>query len=176
MTQLTESEAIQIFLEHKDFIHRTVFLFTRSVAATDDITQETFIRAFKNYNLYDRSKPLRPWLYKIAINIERNSVRTGKWKVIYGDPPENAIPGADQTVFRSEERRLLYEEIQKLSVKTRQVIILHYFSDLTIPEVAEVLGIPVGTCKSRLNQALGVLRKSLQRDQFLLELDGGTIQ
>ncbi|MFB5193243.1 RNA polymerase sigma factor [Alicyclobacillus fastidiosus] len=172
---ISESEARKIFIENKDFIYKTVYLFTRSRAVADDITQETFIRAFKNYNSYDQSKPIRPWLYKIAINVARNTVRSGKWKLVYGDIPETPVPSADNSLYQSEERKQLIEEIYKLSLKMRQVVILHYFNELTIPEVADVLNIPVGTCKSRLNLALATLRKSMRSDQFLFKLDGGTL-
>lgn len=170
---LTEDQARMIFDAHASFIHRTVYLLTKSNAIADDITQETFIRAFQKFNTFNESKPLRPWLYKIAINLTRNHARKHTPFVLTGDIPEPSVEGIETQILQQEENRILRDEIDKLPKKMRQIVILHYFAELRLPEVAEALGIPLGTCKSRLNSALSSLRKSMAKQATDFSSNGG---
>lgn len=70
------------------------------------------------------------------------------------------------TVFKDEEEKELWEAINDLSLKNREVLVLHYFSDMKLDEISESLGIPLGTCKSRLNSALDALRRRFPKNEF----------
>ncbi|MDQ7095705.1 sigma-70 family RNA polymerase sigma factor [Desulfosporosinus sp. PR] len=173
--EIVREIAEKMFNEHANFVYRTAFFLTKSTELADDITQETFIQVFRKYNTYDPSKPLQPWIYKIAVNITRNTLRKQKWLKFWGDLPENrSTEFMENYILKSEEERELWKAVTNLNLKSREIIILHFYSGLKLNEIAVCLGIPLGTCKSRLNLALNKLRKSMVNNDFEFLLKGGS--
>lgn len=171
---INKEEAESIFKEYSNYIFRTVLYFTKSKELADDVTQETFVQAFRKYNTFDTTKPLQPWLYKIALNITRNMLRKQRWLKFTDQLPEigcaDIVEGA---VFKSEEKKELWRQINQLSPKSREVFILHFYSGFKLEEISDILQIPIGTCKSRLNFALNTLRKQMPQNEFNFLDEGG---
>jgi RNA polymerase sigma factor (sigma-70 family) len=162
-----------MFEEHSSFVFCTAYFLTRSKTLADDITQETFIKIIKNMSKYDVNKPLKPWIYKITINTTRNMLRKNKWLNFVGITPDTEDKETiEQVVLQTEKEKELIQEIDQLSQKLKEVIVLHFYSELKLKEVAEVLDIPIGTCKSRLNAALNKLRKQIPNDNKNI-IEGG---
>lgn len=158
----------ELFTKHSTMVYRTAYFLTKSKAMADDITQETFIRMINKIHLYDPKKPIEPWIYRITINITRNMLRKQKLMNLIRIPSENAKGNLVETsVVQTERHEELWEEINQLSRKSKEVIILHFYLELTLTEVAESLDIPLGTCKSRLNYALKKLRKNIPDKEFI---------
>ena len=162
MTAYPNKEYIaELFHQHSASVYRTAFFLTKSRILADDITQETFIQIIRKFHLYDSSKPIEPWIYKITVNITRNMIRKQKLLGFVGKksitPPEELVEPA---VLRKESNSELWKEITQLPQKSKEVVILHFYAELTLSEVAKVLGIPLGTCKSRLHYALTRLRET----------------
>lgn len=146
---------------------RTAYLLSRSQTIADDITQEVFLRLIGKYHLFDQSKPFRPWLYRLTVNVARNLQRKQRWLRLFKQQEQETLPDAQErpTQFTSEREVQLWHAIEQLSQKCREVIILHYYQDLRLEEVAYALQIPLGTCKSRLNAALAKLRLYMIEEQ-----------
>jgi RNA polymerase sigma factor (sigma-70 family) len=166
-----------MFTEYSPFVFRTAYFLTRSDSLADDITQETFIKIMKGFHTYDSSKPIEPWIYKITINTTRNILRKHRWLRFVGVIPdaaqeikENIV---EKTILHSEDEKELMKEINKLSQKLKEVIILHFYLGLKLKEVADILNIPVGTCKSRLNAALNKLRNQIPESEQKKMMEGG---
>ncbi|HYK72724.1 MAG TPA: sigma factor-like helix-turn-helix DNA-binding protein, partial [Pseudoneobacillus sp.] len=90
-----------------------------------------------------------------------------KWLIFLPKLPDTILsedPGLK--IFRSEEQRELWIAINSLTFKSKEVIILHFFLDLTLQETSEFLSIPIGTCKSRLHTALQQLRRKVLPGHF----------
>jgi RNA polymerase sigma-70 factor (ECF subfamily) len=171
---ITKENAELIFKEYSNYIYRTVLYLTKSEELADDVTQETFIRAFRKYNTYDPDKPLKPWLYKIALNITRNMLRKQRWLKFTDILPEIGCSDlVEDSVFKTEEKKELWRQINTLSSKSREVFILHFYSDFKLKEISDILDIPLGTCKSRLNFALNTLRKQMPQNEFVFLSKGG---
>ena len=165
--QISKENAELIFKEHSNYIFRVVLFLTKSKELADDITQETFIKVFEKYHTYDTSKPIKPWIYKIALNITRNIVsRTKQLNNIDELPGISSLDLVERNILKSEEEKVLWNEINNLSLKSREVIILHFYSEMKLKEISDCLGIPLGTCKSRLNLALNTLRKQIPQNYF----------
>ncbi|WP_088187112.1 sigma-70 family RNA polymerase sigma factor [Desulfosporosinus sp. FKA] len=174
--QIVRETAEKIFNEHSNFVYRTAFFLTKSSELADDITQETFIQVFRKFNTYNSSKPLKPWIYKIAVNITRNMIRKQKWLKFFGEIPEiRSAEFIENYILKSEEEHELWRAVNNLNLKGKEVIILHFYSGLTLNEISVCLGIPIGTCKSRLNSALNTLRKSIPNNNFEFLLKGGNL-
>lgn len=168
MEQLSKQIAQKLFEDHADYVFKTAYMLTRSATMADDITQETFIRIFEKYHTYDSSKPIKPWLYRVTLNVARNIVRKQKWLSFFQSPPER--PSAYQVedlVLETERERALAIELERLSMKSKEMIVLHFYHEFTLTEISAILSIPVGTCKSRLHTALTALRKQLPHNEFI---------
>ncbi|MNM14955.1 ECF RNA polymerase sigma factor SigR [compost metagenome] len=158
-----QEQAREWFEDHSGFVYRIALMLTQSPALADDITQETFLSAFRHYHRFDDSRPVRPWLYRITVNTARSMQRKFRWHSLFGHIPEKS--GSDFTLYsilEDERDRDLWEAIQGLSPKLRQTVTLHYLVGLPLSETAEILGITLGTCKSRINAALVKLRNNGQ--------------
>ncbi|SEN34157.1 RNA polymerase sigma-70 factor, ECF subfamily [Paenibacillus sophorae] len=158
---IMQRQAQEIFEEHSSYVYGVALMITKSPAMADDVTQETFLRAFAKFHLYDSSRPIRPWLYRIAINITRSMHRKLRWQSLFGQVPERDSGDSLELIILAYERhRELWEAVSSLSKKQREVITLHYYAELPLRETVETLDISLGTCKSRLNAALVKLRNN----------------
>ncbi|MGY0487253.1 RNA polymerase sigma factor [Streptomyces sp. WG-D5] len=133
--------------------------------AADDITAETFLTAFRVRGRYDTTRPsARPWLYGIAAHLigkqRRKELRGLRALARTGHDPV-AAGWVEDTADRVAARAPLADALASLSAADRHVLLLVAWADLTYQEVAEALGIPVGTVRSRLNRARRKVRAAL---------------
>ncbi|WP_167747219.1 RNA polymerase sigma factor [Cohnella luojiensis] len=173
---LSKEKAQQIYLEHSTYIYRVALLITKSAANAEDIVQDAFIQFFQKYDTFDESKPIKPWIYKIALNTARKLLRKQRRLTLWRIPLEQQAISLENIVLANEGKFELWEKINKLGLKYREMIVLHYYMSFKLPEISEILGIPLGTCKSRLHHALKKLRILLpeeQQFQYPLEEIGG---
>lgn len=136
-----------------------VYAFTTDLGEAQDVVQEAFTRALARSNgLADVDNP-EAWLRTVAINIVRRRWRRRQLL--------DAILRRDRPVTRlvepapGPERADLREALAGLPANFREVIVLHYFADLPVDEVAELLGVPPGTVKSRLSRGRAALAAQL---------------
>lgn len=148
-------------------IHRYV---TRRLGAeaADDVTSETFLVAFRARKRFDASAAsARPWLYGIAANLigrrRRSEVRMLKAYARTGSDPvmESWAEHADSRVVAQGMQQELAGALAGLSAGDRHVLLLVAWADLSYQEVADALGIPLGTVRSRLNRARRKIRTAL---------------
>ncbi len=127
-----------------------------------DIVQETFLRLYKHLPKLNLDEPLKPWLYRAARNLCLNRIP----QRLRHQPIDDAIP---HTATASPEDQLdqrdlqdsIQKAVQRLPAIYRDVVALYYFSQLSVQEVADVLGIPEATVKTRLHRAREQLRREL---------------
>ncbi|MDT9027521.1 RNA polymerase sigma factor [Rossellomorea yichunensis] len=164
MLHINEGKAKTLFNEYKEYVYRTALFLTKSRILADDITQETFIRVYTKYQTYDHNRPIKPWIYTITINVTRSIMKKQRWLEHFSPFTENVsedlINSVEELFLKNEELKDLWDVVSQLSLKSREVIILHYYLDFTLRESSEILNIPIGTCKSRINTALNQLRRS----------------
>ncbi|WP_327356983.1 RNA polymerase sigma factor [Streptomyces sp. NBC_01304] len=139
--------------------------------SADDLTAETFLIAFRTRARYDLARDnARPWLYGIAANLigkqRRSEVRALRALARTGTDPvaESWVERADSRVVAEAAQAPLAGALAELSAGDRHVLLLVAWADLTYPEVAEALGIPLGTVRSRLNRARRKVRSALGAD------------
>ena len=133
----------------------------------DDVTQDAFLRAWQELPRLRDPDRFLPWVRRIVVNVARDGQRRDRrrpqvveWSAA-GAATGAASPGRGDPAT-SDRLTDLHAALVELSVDQRAVVGLHYLADLTLPDVAATLGIPVGTVKSRLNAALVVLRRRLE--------------
>ena len=118
-----------------------------------DVTQTVFVKAFDKLGTFDPSRKFFSWLYRMGVNESLNQIkRQSRIVHVEFDPPSRA-PGPEQQIIREESNGLVQTALKRLGEDQRVVIILRHFVDLSYSQIAEVLGIPEKTVKSRLYSA-----------------------
>jgi len=163
-------DAIELFVrQYETDVFRLALSIVGDQAEANEITQETFLSALKSFRLYQEKNSLRAWLYTIALNHSRSHLRKHKFlerlEVTVTNIfqlEENHKPTSPEDIFiQGEKEAVIWAELNKLDERHRMVVILRYFHDLSISEIAEILAINEGTIHSRLHTARERLRKSL---------------
>ena len=124
----------------------------------DDLLQDTWIRVARGAPTFDPRRRARPWLYGIAANLARDHHRRRSVRLRAAHEERNA-PAPERAVFRPLERIDLRDRLGRLPDRLREVLMLRFYADLDEAEMAEALGIPKGTVKSRLHGAIRELRR-----------------
>lgn len=133
-------------------------------AKAEDMVQELFIRVWTHRASYHPSQPFTTWLYAMAYNLCKNDYRHQEVRQGYAAEcslREEPIATTDEALERSELRQLLRQAVQTLPEAQRDAFLLHYDEELTVPEVARIVGCPEGTVKSRLATALTTIKKHM---------------
>jgi RNA polymerase sigma-70 factor (ECF subfamily) len=149
-------------------IYKVTYGFTRSHADADDLSQETFIRAFRSIGGFDERYQLYTWLRKIAVNLCINHLnRQKRFRLVplpQGDGEADAvdIPDPRSDVDTSGLRRDLDRALTRLPADQRTVFVLRVDQEMSYNEISEMLKIPVGTVMSRLNRARERLKELLK--------------
>jgi RNA polymerase sigma-70 factor (ECF subfamily) len=130
----------------------------------DDLAQETFVRAFKSLACLQDPEQFARWLYGIAGHVAADAARTRKRRREVGeldDAPELAAEdGAHERVDADRESAQVFQALAELPEEQRLVLTLRYLEELSPKEIAERLGQPRGTVRSRLHHALAFLKQA----------------
>ena len=165
-----ERDAFRYLVErYQDVVFGTAYNMTGNRALAEELAQEAFLSAWKGIRGFRRGRPFKPWLMRILVNavmahrrrrsIETTPIEGSEW---VGDA-EHTEDLAESNL----ERQTLQQAIRGLGPEQRQVVVLRYFADMTVPEVARASGVKEGTVKSRLHRAHQALRQQLVDAQQL---------
>lgn len=138
----------------------------------EDITQEAFVKAWRNIKKFDQEKNFKTWIFTIARNTAIDYLRKRKEipfsKLQDPDDEENfdekitdIEPLPDEIFGRKELSRDLERALAEIRPDFREILILHYSENMTFQEISEVVGKPLNTVKSQHRRALSGLRKIL---------------
>jgi len=161
-----ETHAFEEFVDlYGARVHRLVRRYVVQEADAEDVTQEVFLDLYRSISSFRGDSTLATWVYRVTLNhCLRHRERRGPVVESYDDVAQES-PDRGSDPARHVARRELSNQVQvaldDLSAVQRDVIILHELHGLTYRECAVVLGVPVGTVKSRLANAFRCLRGSL---------------
>lgn len=135
----------------------------------EDLFQDTWTRALDKFGQYNREKSFKTWLFTICVSIYKNSGKSkyNRAGVNFATTEEkesfiNSVPDEEKDI---DAYIALHTALSELPKRHRAVIILFYFKDLSQKEIAQILDIPEGTVKSRLNTAKKLLKRRLDYDR-----------
>lgn len=166
----------ELMRRHKDRVYNVVYRFLGNREDALDVCQEVFIRAYRGIGAFQGKAKVYTWLYSIAANMARNRLRDhgrkGRNRGVSLDAVEeegqgvlgdcakvSETPRAEAMAHELE--TVLQQCLDELPDHYRMTFVLRTFEDLSYEEIAEVMGCPPGTVKSRLNQARALLRDRL---------------
>lgn len=130
----------------------------------EDIVQETFTNFFKHFNNYIHKGKARNYLYVIAGNLCKNEYK--KHKEIPALEAEESTIAAKEVQKEINLKISIEQEISKLPDEFKEVVILHYFQELKLREIAEILGISISLVKYRLSESKKMLKSSMNKEDF----------
>lgn len=139
---------------------------------SEDIVQETFVRVYRNKHRYHRIAKFSTWIYTIASNLAKTELRRRKVKQFFSisskgtDEKDYDLPDHSRSVERDVDLAMKQEavlkEIDRLPAPFKEAVILRDIQDLAYEEISEILDVPLGTVKSRVNRGRARLQKILK--------------
>ncbi len=168
-----ENAYIELVNRYKDRLTNFVFYFIKDEEQTDDIVQETFIKLYEKKHYYRQIAKFSTWIYTIARNLANTELRKKKRKKIMylsqmssqkndyeltSDSPEINKQFENEFLMKN-----IHASIDKLPENYKSVIILRDIQELSYDEISGIVGVPLGTVKSRINRARLKLQVDLEK-------------
>lgn len=148
----------EIVRRHQRRAYAVALRIVRRHEVADDVVQEAFLRAWQSLQSFDLARPFGPWIARIAANLAINHVRSPQARLEeelpeeHGETPGTSVDPLGQAL-EGEARRALQAALLDLPAEQRAVFVLRAVEDLSYREIAEALGLQVGTVMSRLHRA-----------------------
>ena len=163
----------ELFRRHRERVYRVAFRYTRNRDDALDLLQEVFVKSYRALESFDGRASFATWITRIAMNAGVDRIRRAKAEPLeYRDelqspaaeesPLRGATASPADDALRHELREQIGEAVARLSEKHRSVFLLHAVDGLSYREIADTLGIAIGTVMSRLHYARRSLRGSLE--------------
>ncbi|MED4585669.1 sigma-70 family RNA polymerase sigma factor [Brevibacillus choshinensis] len=153
----------QIMREYGTRVLRLVTFLVKDRNVAEDLTQDVFVKVYRHLPRFRKESSIHTWIYRIAVNECKGHLRSWAFRKILPSSwiKRDSDVSTEQIVMHQSERDELVMQVQNLPSMYRQVIVLHYYADLSIAEVANVLSVSEGTVRTRLHRARQHLKKQL---------------
>ena len=160
-----------LFSRYKDYVYRVAYSMTRHAQEAEEVVQEAFLDVLKALPRYQVDGPARfeTWLYRVTANRckmrwRRKRLPTVKFEELAGNaedapdplerlPDDRTDHNPEEAAQQAETRRRIWRAVGRLSEAAREVVLLRYGQSFSYQEIADALGLKLGTVKSRLNAA-----------------------
>lgn len=169
----------QLIVQYQVPLYNTALRMVGSREDAADITQETFLRAWEKIRTL-RDAPFKSWLFQIAVNLCYDHFRRGRRYGVMPDEEQGgkivglgvAMPDPQERAEANERARIVRESIESLDHDMRVALVLRDINGMSYDEIAGVLGVPLGTVKSRIARARDQVQEHLQRSPDLFPAHG----
>lgn len=152
----------QLIELHKEYLYRMAFTYMKNEDDALDIVSECVLKGFQNIRKLKDAAMFRTWITRILINVVNDTYNK---RTVVLDISECEIEEQAHGISK-EERIDLYSAIDSLEAKYKTVIILKYFSDMKIADIAYIMGIPEGSVSAYLTRAKQELKEYLKEDYY----------
>lgn len=169
------TEAIErLMQEYGTKVLHLAYYYLKDRHLAEDVAQEVFIKAYQSWDSFRGDSSVYTWLYKIAVNLCRDKVRSSWWRrLLPTDDPQSdsdelelstAEVDPEATAIRNDGKERLMHYIMMLPESYREAIVLYYYQDLSTVEIAEVTGQNENTIKTRLFRARARLKELMLKE------------
>ncbi|MDO9533847.1 MAG: RNA polymerase sigma factor [Bacillota bacterium] len=156
----------KLLSQYEGYLYRICYSFTYNKEESLDMMQEVYIKLFRAINSFDETRPLLPWLKKIAVNTIINYRKKRRIPEISLDfSPEDFLASKEDTediVLFGDTRDVVDRLIAELPEQYRMALILRYHEEMSYEHIADTLVQPLGTVKNSVFRARNLLRKRMQ--------------
>jgi RNA polymerase sigma-70 factor (ECF subfamily) len=163
-----DEKALEILIsKYLKPIYNFIFSYVQNQQDAEDLTQETFLKMWRNLKKFKKEKNFENWLFTIAKNTCFDFLRKKRKNLILNAENLEIVADLAPSLLEKLEKESLLEklkkEIENLPFKMKEVINLHYNFGLNFREISEILGEPMNTVKSRHKRAISKLKRSILR-------------
>lgn len=150
-------------------IFNVAYQFTGSYQEAEDLTQDIFLKLYKSLSKYDSQKNFNAWVLILTKNYLIDQYRKTKWEKKSRDDYEdhllisNKFMSPEDELVKEENKKIIWEGLNQLPSDVRMTVILRDIQDKKYDEIAEIMNLPVGTIKSRINRGRLQLAKILNK-------------
>ena len=174
----------ELLHKYRNSVYSICYRMVRNQTDAEDLAQDVFIRTFSVLDRYDPSYPFSSWLFRITSNLCIDFLRKAKGGMVSLDQPIEGSEGSiqrqlpsdtvkpDREMENKEMMAALEEAISSLPEHYRIIVILRHQEQMSYEEIADDLGIPLGTVKARIHRARNMIKEYFRR-AGLLDLYGG---
>ena len=135
----------------------------------EDLCHDVFVVVFRNLDVYDARRPIRPWLFGIAFRVASDYRRSARHRREARRRRDEVgacpAPPADEVMLRRERQRLVVRALEELELDRRAVFVMHDIDGHVMPDIAAALGVPLNTAYSRLRLARADFAAAVKRVQ-----------
>lgn len=161
-----ESTLDFLMIKYGKEILQLAYTYVKDLSLAEDLTQEIFIKCFKNLDSFKQKSSLKTWLYRIASNHCKDYVKSWHHRKVtikenISELLTSTIHQVDEVSKKGEDDELI-KAVFQLEIKYREVIYLYYYEDFSIKEISQAIKVNENTVKSRLKQARQLLKESLK--------------
>ncbi|WP_226536315.1 sigma-70 family RNA polymerase sigma factor [Fictibacillus halophilus] len=162
-----EEALICLMKQYGEEIKRLIYTYVKNWPQAEDLTQDVFVTLYTKMDTFRGDSAIRSWIYSIAINKSKDYLKSWHYRKLQlteklkgeSSSEKNAV---EFQVISDTEDHILYQAVMQLSLKYREVILLHYYKEFSIRETCEFLSVNEGTVKTRLSRA-----KKLLKEQYM---------
>ncbi len=179
---IAREEFEEIVPRHQKRIYRVLLGLLRDPDAADTLTQECFLRAYRNRTSFRGESSVATWLVRIAVNLATDHARSRRnsfWRLLFREPHREAARTArpvahdlpdpraspERELAARQELEAVWSAVDRLSPQQRAIFVLRFAEEMTLEEVAQAMALEVGTVKSHLSRALGAIRRQLKESE-----------
>jgi len=149
-----------VLMSYNKFVFRIAYTYTGNYAEAEDILQDVFIKFYKHNKPFECEEKLKGWLAKVTVNMSKNYLRSFRFKK--NQEMDENIPEPVQNPNKFEDETDVYQAVLELPAKYRHVIMLFYYEDMTITQIANALNYKEATIKTHLFRARDMLKVKLK--------------
>lgn len=158
----SDQEFVSFVKENQARFYRLAFSYVKNSDDALDVVQEAVLKAYEKRHTLRREETMRTWFYRILVNASIDALRRRQRVLCTDAVPEESGGGPEAAIL---DAVTLNEALERLSPELKSVVLLRFFEDMKLSEIAQVLGIPLSTVKNRLYRALSLLRMDLETEE-----------
>lgn len=168
-----EKEVVEWFDQYHQTIFKFILLIVKDYSQAEDLTQETFVKAYQYYPSFKRNASPKTWLFSIAHNVSVDYLRKSKpirlFREVFPATKKDPEMLPEQILEIKESARELYDVLDNMKEAYRKVIILRKMKGFSIIETAEILNWSESKVKATMFRAMAMLEKELKKEEFYHE-------
>lgn len=156
-----------IMEEHTRYLVRIAYLYVKNWATAEDIVQEVFVTYFQKSDQFRNESSLKTYLTTMAANRAKDYLRSWKHKKdVFFDTVFAQSKGAEETILEKEQLALLEQKLFQLPLKYREPLILYYYDEQSIADIANYLQLNENTVKTRLRRAKQQMKEFFNEEEM----------
>lgn len=162
MPDMSKDKLLTLYIkENQESFYRVAYSYVKNSDTALDLVQDAIVKALQKRSTLKNEDYLRTWFYRILINECLMYLRKNK-KIVYLNDLEEYVPNDDNCTDNQYDIQELYNAIEQLEPNLKTIILLRFFEDMKLDEIAKVTNTNLNTVKSRLYKALNLLKLKVE--------------